>query len=135
MTRVTHVRPSLEADGWVLVSAEERHAAHPGTFEIPPRSDRAALVRGVAAKLLFHIETKEAGRVVDRGIDRMWVIVMIVTPEGYLGVLDNDPGYAEGLNLREGDVIAFGPEHVAAIDHPPMDYLIRRYGNSFPDGP
>lgn len=130
MTRATHVRPSLEADGWVLVSAEERHAAHPGTFQIPPRSDRAALARGVAAKLLFHIETKEAGGVVDRGIDRMWVIVMTVTPGGYLGVLDNDPGYAERLNLREGDVIAFGPEHVAAIDHPPMDYVVRKYGAS-----
>lgn len=131
MTRATHVRPSLEADGFVLVSAEERHAANPGTFEIPPRSDRDTLVRGLAAKLLFHIETKEAERVIDRGIDRMWVIVMTVTPEGYLGVLDNDPGYAEGLNLREGDVIAFGPEHVAAIDHPPTDYVVRKYGNSF----
>ena len=131
MRRAPHVRPSLEADGWVLVSAEERHAAHPGTFQIPPRSDRDTLVRGVAAKLLFHIETKETGRVADRGIDRMWVIVIRVTPEGYLGVLDNDPGYAEGLNLREGDVIAFGPEHVAAIDHPPMDYLVRKYGDLF----
>lgn len=131
MTRATHVRPSLDADGWVLVSAEERHAAHPATFQIPPRSDRDTLVRGVAAKLLFHIETKETGRGVDRGVDRMWVIVLTVTPGGYLGVLDNDPGYAEGLNLREGDVVAFGPEHVAAIDHPPMDYLVRKYGDSF----
>jgi hypothetical protein len=130
VTRATHVRPSLEADGWELVSAEERHAAHPETFQIPPRSDRDTLVRGVAAKLLFHIETKEAGRVIDRGVDRMWVIVLTVTPEGYLGVLDNDPGYAEGLNLREGDVLAFGPEHVAAIDHPPGDYLVRKYGDS-----
>jgi hypothetical protein len=129
VTRVRHVRPTLEADGWVLVSAEERHAAHPGTFQIPPRSDRDALVRGVAAKLLFHIETKDAGSVIDRGIDRMWVIVMTVTPEGYLGVLDNDPGYAEGLNLRAGDIIAFGPEHVAAIDHPPMGYAVRKYGD------
>ena len=131
MTRATHVRPSLEADGWVLMSAEERHVAHPGTFQIPSRSDRETLVRGVAAKLLFHIETKEAGRVVDRGVDRMWVIVKTVTPEGYLGVLDSDPGSAEGLNLRTGDVVAFGPEHVAAIDHPPVDYVVRKYGDSF----
>ena len=133
MTRATHVRPSLAVDGWVLVSAEERHAASPATFHIPPRSTRDTLVRGVAAKLLFHIETKDADRVVDRGIDRMWVIVMTVTPEGYLGVLDNDPGYAEGLNLRAGDIIAFGPQHVAAIERPPLDYLVRKYGGVFLD--
>ena len=133
MPRATHVRPSLAVDGWVLVWAEERHAASPATFHIPPRATRDTLVRGVAAKLLFHIETKDADRVVDRGIDRMWVIVMTVTPEGYLGVLDNDPGYAEGLNLRAGDIIAFGPQHVAAIEQPPMDYLVRKYGDVFLD--
>jgi hypothetical protein len=31
MTRPMHMRPSLEADGWMLVSAEERHAADPET--------------------------------------------------------------------------------------------------------
>ena len=69
MTRATHIRPSLHADGWALVSAEERHAAQPETFEIPPKDDREALVPGAAAKLLFHIETREAGRVIDRGVD------------------------------------------------------------------
>jgi hypothetical protein len=132
MTRATHIRPSLEADGWMLVSAEERHAAHPETFEIPARVDRETLVPGVAAKLLFHIETKEGNRVIDRGVDRMWVIVTTITPEGrYVGVLDNDPGLSEGLNLHEGDLIAFGPEHVAAIDYPSKDYLTAKYGQSF----
>ena len=131
MTRATHTRPSLKTDGWMLVSAEERHAANPATFQIPPRTDRETLVPGAAAKLLFHIETKEAGQVIDRGVDRMWVIVMAVTPEGYLGVLDNDPGQSEGLNLHEGDAILFGPEHVAAIDYPSKDYVVGKYGRSF----
>lgn len=131
MTRATHIRPSLHADGWALVSAEERHAAQPETFEIPPKDDREALVPGAAAKLLFHIETREAGQVIDRGVDRMWVIVRAVTPEGYMGVLDNDPGESEGLNLREGDLIVFGPEHVAAIDYPSKDYVVGKYGQSF----
>ena len=131
MTRATHTRPSRDADGWMLVSAEERHAAHPETFQIPSRTDRETLVPGVAAKLLFHIETKEASQVIDSGVDRMWVIVRAVTREGYLGVLDSDPGQSEGLNLREGDVIVFGPEHVAAIDYPPRDYVAGKYGQSF----
>lgn len=132
MTRPTHIRPSLDADGWMLVSAEERHTAHPETFEIPAKVDRETLVPGTAAKLLFHIDTREAGRIIDRGVDRMWVIVSAVTPEGrYVGVLDNDPGQSDGLNLREGDVIVFGPEHVAAIDYPSKDYVIGKYGQSF----
>ena len=61
----------------------------------------------------------------------MWVIVSAITPDGYSGVLDNDPGQAEGLNLREGDTIVFGPEHVAAIDHPSREYLIGKYGRAF----
>ena len=130
MTRPTHVRPSLDSDGWMLVSAEERHAGYPATFQIPSRTEREALVPGVAAKLLFDIETKETSRVIDRGVDRMWVIVKAVSPDGYAGVLDSDPGHSEGLNLHEGDVIVFGPEHVAAIDHPPMDYVVRKYGAS-----
>lgn len=131
MTRATHIRPSLEADGWTLVSAEERHAVHPTTFQIPSKADRETLVPGAAAKLLFHIETREASRVIDSGVDRMWVIVRAVMSGGYMGVLDSDPGQAEGLNLREGDNIVFGPEHVAAIDHPSKDYVVRKYGRSF----
>jgi hypothetical protein len=121
----------LDADGWALVSAEERAAAHPETFQIPTKIDRQTLVPGAAAKLLFQIETKEAKRLIDRGVDRMWVIVREVTPEGYMGVLDNDPGESEGLNLREGDLIVFGPEHVAAIDYPSKDYVVGKYGQSF----
>lgn len=117
--------------GWTLVSAQARHAAHPETFQIPSKAARESLVPGTAAKLLFHIETTEGGRVIDRGVDRMWVIVRAVTPEGYEGVLDNDPGESEGLNLRAGDVIVFGPEHVAAIDHPSKDYIVGKYGRSF----
>lgn len=131
MTRPTHTRPSLDADGWMLVSAEQRHAAHPETFEIPSKADRETLVPGAAAKLLFHIETREANRVIDRGVDRMWVIVRAVGPDGYVGVLDNDPGRSEGLNLHEGDDIVFGPEHVAAIEYPSKEYVVGKYGRSF----
>jgi hypothetical protein len=124
-------RPSIERDGWALVSAEERHAAHPETFPIPPWEARVALAPGDAAKLLFDIATKELGRVIDRGVDRMWVIVKSRAGGGYLGVLDNDPGTAEGLLLRPGAEVLFGPEHVAAIGHPPRAYVLEKYGSDF----
>ena len=54
----TYYRASIETDGRVLVSAEERHAANPESFEIPSKASREALLPGVSAKLLFDIETR-----------------------------------------------------------------------------
>ena len=116
------------------MSAEERHAAHPETFRIPSRCDREHLVPGDAAKLLFDIETREAGRVVDRGVDRMWVVVKARLGGGvYLGMLDNDPGRADPGSLREGAEIRFRPEHVADIARPPREYIVAKYGTGFFD--
>lgn len=44
---------------------------------------------------MFDIETRESGTVIDRGIDRMWVIVISVLGDRYRGILDNDPGKAD----------------------------------------
>jgi len=63
----------------------------------------------------------------------MWVIVKTRIEGGYLGALDNDPGSAENIQLREGDIIRFGPEHISSISRPPRDYVIKKYGESFFD--
>ena len=123
--------PTIERDGWTLLSGEARHAADPQTFRIPSRRERESLSPGDAAQLLFDIETREAGRVVDRGVDRMWVIVKSRVGEQYCGVLDSDPGHAEGLPLHPGIEVTFAPEHVIAIERPPDGYVRRKYGPSF----
>jgi hypothetical protein len=125
---------TIEENGWVLLSAEEHAAAAPNTFLIPPRSTRESLSPGDGAKLLFDIETREGGRIIDRGVHRMWVIVKSRTAEGYIGVLDNDPGAAWNLTLREGDSVFFAPEHVASIGQPPRDYIVEKYGAQFFEG-
>ena len=63
----------------------------------------------------------------------MWVIVKAKRKVGYIGVLDNNPGAAENLTLREKDLVLFGPEHVADIGRPPRDYIVEKYGRSFFD--
>jgi hypothetical protein len=125
------ISPTIEADGWVLVSAEERAAAAPDTFYIPSRAARESLHPGDGVKLLFDIETREGGQIVDRGVDRMWVIVKAKTGNSYVGILDSDPGAVENLKLRERDLVTFGPEHVANISRPPRDYVVKKYGASF----
>jgi uncharacterized protein YegJ (DUF2314 family) len=128
---VTHTAPTIETDGWALLSAEERSVAAPDQFLIPAHSVRSSLQVGDAAKLLFDIETREAGETIDRGTERMWVLVKSKVANGYVGVLDNDPGTAENLNLHEGDFIPFGPEHICDVDMPPRDYIVEKYGSDF----
>jgi hypothetical protein len=129
-----YTHATIEKDGWTLISAEDRHAAHPETFQIPSRDEREAIGVGDGVKLLFDIETRENGRVIDRGVDKMWVIVKRRTAHNsFVGLLDSDPGSAEGLNLRPGDAIAFGPEHVSDIDRPSREYIVGKYGESFFD--
>lgn len=124
----------IERDGWTLVSAEERHDRSPETFIIPSRTERESLTAGDGVKLLFDIETREAGNVIDRGVDRLWVIVKRKTGSLYVGVLDSDPRISEGLTLRPDTELLFGPEHVSAINRPPEGYILERFGPGFFDG-
>ncbi len=123
--------PTIENDGWTLLSAEDQRARWPQTFHIPDRRVREALSPGDAAKLLFDIETREDGRIVDRGVDRMWVIVKKRVGELYVGVLDSNPGRAEGLALRPGTEVHFSADHVVDIDRPPEEYVLAKYGANF----
>jgi hypothetical protein len=125
------ITSTIEENGWILVSAEERAASAPNTFLIPARNIRESLSSGDGAKLLFDIEMREGGRIIDRGVHRMWVIVKSRTTNGYIGVLDDDPGAPENLTLREGDPVFFAPEHVADIGQPPRDYIVEKYGAHF----
>ena len=124
---------TLRTDGWTLVSAEERHASSPDSFEIPPRAERESLAPGSGVKLLFDIEVREHDRVRDRGVERLWVIVKArAESRRYIGVLDSTP-VLNTPNLRSGDTLHFGPEHIAAIDNPSRDYVIAKYGAGFFD--
>ena len=69
--------------------------------------------------------------VADRGVDRMWVIVRRRVGDYYVGVLDSDPGIADGLQLKPGTELVFTPEHVVEIGHPPRSYVVETYGNDF----
>jgi hypothetical protein len=125
---------TLEVDGWRLLSGEEQSARYPETFHMPARKERESLTPGDGVQLMFDIESRENGRLIDRGVDRMWVIVKRRIGDGYIGVLDNDPG-RDGHLLSEGLPLRFGPEHVIAIQRPPDGYVLSKYGLTFFDDP
>ena len=71
---------------YTLNSGVDAQAESPKTFRIPSANDRRSLGRGDFAKLIFRFSGGKREFVV-----RMWVRVEAVGPEGYVGILDNNP--------------------------------------------
>jgi hypothetical protein len=123
---------TIDEDGWELESAEARHAASPDTFWIPPRAQREGLQPGDGAKLLFQI-TSAGNTGVERGVERLWVIVRRRVEGLYVAVLDSTPSSTDPStsSLVRECVVVFAPEHVADVSTPTRQYIIRQYGEEF----
>lgn len=107
--------PDFTIDGWYLEDGEARHAEAPDTFWIPDRHRRESLEAGDLAKLVFRISVDNADENVS--VERMWVPVRERTPDGYLGVLDNEPGaIAENDEFWPGTELPFSAKHVINIE-------------------
>jgi hypothetical protein len=91
-----------------LDSGVEAHAEFSETFDIPSASDRESLGEGDFAKLIFRFT--DGNR---EFVERMWVRVKAVGPNGYVGTLDNDPYGTD--EFQAGTRVEFGPEHVIQI--------------------
>jgi hypothetical protein len=91
-----------------LDSGTEAHAEFPDTFALQSANDRSSLGRGDLAKLMFRISDGEK-----ESVERMWVRVQAIRPEGYIGTLDND-AYCTP-EIRSGMRVEFTPDHVIQI--------------------
>lgn len=93
---------------YTLVNAEKRADRYPDDFKIPDRLSRERLEPGYHVKLIF-----ENGR----DGERMWVLVQGVEDKNhkttYVGELRNEP--VQLRDVKHGDRVVFGPEHVADI--------------------
>lgn len=93
---------------WKLESAAEMNAAYPDTFFIPSVKQRNNLRVGDFVKLLF-ASVNGSGFA-----ERMWVeVVAVGRGRTYVGRLDNQPFYLEGLDLN--DPVIFASDHVACL--------------------
>jgi uncharacterized protein YegJ (DUF2314 family) len=106
--------PDFEIDGWCLEDGEAYHAEAPDTFWIPERHRREGLEAGDLAKLIFRISVDNEDENVS--VERMWVLVRKRTPNGYLGVLDNEPdAIAKNDEFWLGTELPFSAKHVIDI--------------------
>ena len=101
----------------VLLDAEAAHRENARTFSIPRRAVREALRPGDRVKLIFKVDQPKGGV----ETERMWVEVVEVASDHYVGRLADDPLALTSLKL--GDRIRFQPEHVAAREAEPDDPL------------
>lgn len=110
--------PTLENDGWELESAEERNRQNPNSFGIASLEERSSLKPGAVVKLLFLFMNTEDGRkIID--CERMWVTILEVRGGKYVGRLDDSPATSGVIAL--GEVVEFGPEHIATVTIPRTD--------------
>ena len=93
---------------YTLASGVDARAEYPETFCIPSANDRGSLGRGDFAKLIFRFS--DGAR---EFVERMWVKVEAVGPDGYVGILDNDPCGTD--EIRAGGRVKFDPDHVVQI--------------------
>lgn len=92
-----------------IENAEAKHRQDPRIFSIPRTEQRQHLEIGDTVKLAFKFDPPTEGY----DTERMWVEVREITPDGYVGSLENCPRYIADLHV--GDRVSFGSEHVAAL--------------------
>lgn len=95
---------------WHLDNVEDRAAESPRTFFIPPEQRRHNLQEGDTVKLVFMLNHPSGD---EPEAERMWVDVVRADGTSYTGSLLNTPDAIR--ELKPGDEVTFGPEHVAAV--------------------
>lgn len=91
-----------------LLDAEGLHRIDPVSFSIPRSELRRGLRPGSLVKLLFGFGDGDPPPA-----ERMWVEVLSIDGNRYVGRLDNEPRVITDLKLDQH--VQFGPEHVAAV--------------------
>jgi hypothetical protein len=98
---------------WRLEDVEARQRESPRHYPIPPSVERKGLQPGDLVKLVFLVDGNP-----DADGERMWVEVLALDDDGFVGTLANQPRL---VALEEGAEIRFQPRHVAAIVFEPID--------------
>ena len=111
--------PTFEEHGWELESAEDRHAQAPDTFLIPGEEERTSLQVNQRVQLLFLFIVAAEDGTPEIQCEKMWVTIDAASGDTYQGTLDNCPASSEAVS--PGDVISFGPQHVASVLIPKTD--------------
>jgi hypothetical protein len=110
---LNHPYPTFAKHGYYLDNAVELSKIFPDTFATPPEDERLSINEGDFVKLMFSF-IREGHEAKDYDCERMWVIAKENAGEHWVGVLDNDPQFHEGI--ASGHELFFHPDHILAIE-------------------
>jgi hypothetical protein len=104
--------PTIEENGWELVSAVRMNLLHPKSFHIPTASDINKLGQNSLVKLLFAFADDDN----TISLERMWVKITEIDKGELVGTLETNPTKIE--KLKPMTKIKFSSEHIASIIAP-----------------
>lgn len=96
-----------------LIDALAQHYANPDTFAVPSAISLASLKVGDSAKIGITFESHYEDEKITG--ERFWVKVTDVTPEGYVGEVDNNLVFAADHGIDRGEQIRFERRNVMQI--------------------
>ncbi len=94
---------------YYLENAFELNKEYPNTFEIPSKKEIESLKVNDLVKLIF-VEENDNPETMP---ERMWVKIIKINKDNFIGILDNDPYYIE--SVKYGDEIVFKIENIIDI--------------------
>ncbi|MEI0488440.1 DUF2314 domain-containing protein [Brachyspira pulli] len=94
---------------YYLENAFELNKEYPDTFEIPSQKEIESLKVNDLVKLIF-VEENDNPETMP---ERMWVKIIKINKDNFIGILDNYPYYIE--SVKYGDEIVFKIENIIDI--------------------
>lgn len=118
--------------GCTLLNGELR-SEHSNGFDMPPFCERAACQPGKLVKIGVEFPFEDEQTSGCSG-ERFWmqIISQDAKTKRYKGTVTNDLFWGECHDLKCGDVIEFGPEHILQVDVPPPGAKLPLLGRNRP---
>ena len=96
---------------WNLEDAQNLAEEFPNTYGIPSKDAIALLEKGNKAKLIFKVKNVDSET---PNTEQLWVEILLVQNDKFLGQLDDEPKFIQ--DLKCGEPIEFEECHIIATD-------------------
>jgi uncharacterized protein YegJ (DUF2314 family) len=96
---------------WSLENAQKLVEEVPYTFSKPSKEAIEPLEKGHKAKLIFNLKSDDPKT---PSAEQLWVEILLVQDNKFLGQLEDDPKHIQ--DLKRGEIIEFEEQHIIDID-------------------
>ena len=101
----------MKDKSWNIEDAQKHAQEFPYTFSKPSKEAIEPLEKGNKAKLIFSFKSDDPENQTE---EQLWVEILLVQNNKFLGQLEDDPKYIQ--DLKCGEIIEFEEHHIIDID-------------------